>query len=120
LWIFLKRKSRVTRSMGGGPRPGYSVYRGLVAVRIGAHRGTAACSPSWSFGQSEAWRAEHGDLIASEEATTVKAHQLELQATKDQEIVGGHKMHIFIVNIPIFHSRYRRYVLIINEFHEFC
>jgi hypothetical protein len=22
--------------------------------------------------------------------------------------VGGHKMHIFTVNIPIFHSRYRR------------
>jgi hypothetical protein len=23
-------------------------------------------------------------------------------------IVGGHKMHIFTVNIPIFHSGYRR------------
>jgi hypothetical protein len=34
--------------------------------------------------------------------------------------VGGHKMHIFTANIPTFHSRYRRYVLITNEFHEFC
>jgi hypothetical protein len=34
--------------------------------------------------------------------------------------VGGHKMHIFTANIPIFHSRYRGYVLITNEFHEFC
>jgi hypothetical protein len=33
--------------------------------------------------------------------------------------VDGHKMHIFIVNIPIFHSRYKRYVLIINEFSKF-
>jgi hypothetical protein len=23
-------------------------------------------------------------------------------------VVGGHKMHIFTINIPIFHSRYRR------------
>jgi hypothetical protein len=22
--------------------------------------------------------------------------------------VGGHKMHIFIANVPIFHSKYRR------------
>jgi hypothetical protein len=35
-------------------------------------------------------------------------------------IVGSHKMHIFIANIPTFHSRYRRYVLITNEFYEFC
>jgi hypothetical protein len=34
--------------------------------------------------------------------------------------VGSHKMHIFTVNIPIFHSRYERKVLITNEFHEFC
>jgi hypothetical protein len=34
--------------------------------------------------------------------------------------VGGHKMHIFTVNKPSFHSRYGRYVLITNEFHEFC
>jgi hypothetical protein len=34
--------------------------------------------------------------------------------------IGGHKKHIFIVNIPIFHSRCRRYVLITNEFHKFC
>jgi hypothetical protein len=34
--------------------------------------------------------------------------------------VGGHKMHIFTTNIPTFHSRYRRYVLITNEFHKFC
>jgi hypothetical protein len=34
--------------------------------------------------------------------------------------VGGHKMHIFTANVPTFHSRYRRYVLITNEFHEFC
>jgi hypothetical protein len=34
--------------------------------------------------------------------------------------IGGHKMHIFTANIPIFNSRYRRYVLITNEFHEFC
>jgi hypothetical protein len=34
--------------------------------------------------------------------------------------VDGHKMHIFTANIPTFHSRYRRYVLITNEFHEFC
>jgi hypothetical protein len=30
--------------------------------------------------------------------------------------VGGHKMHIFTANITIFHSIYRRYVLITNEF----
>jgi hypothetical protein len=24
------------------------------------------------------------------------------------DTVGGHKMHIFTANIPIFHSRYRR------------
>jgi hypothetical protein len=34
--------------------------------------------------------------------------------------IGGHKMHIFTANIHIFHSRYRRCVLITNEFHEFC
>jgi hypothetical protein len=34
--------------------------------------------------------------------------------------VGGHKMHIFTTNIPTFHARYRRLVLITNEFHEFC
>jgi hypothetical protein len=34
--------------------------------------------------------------------------------------VVGYKMHIFTINIPTFHSRYRRYVLITNEFHEFC
>jgi hypothetical protein len=34
--------------------------------------------------------------------------------------IGGHKMHIFTTNILTFHSRYRRYVLITNEFHEFC
>jgi hypothetical protein len=34
--------------------------------------------------------------------------------------VGGHKMHIFTANIPTFHSRYRRYVLITNEFYKFC
>jgi hypothetical protein len=28
-------------------------------------------------------------------------------------------MHIFTANIPIFHSRYRRQVLITNEFHKF-
>jgi hypothetical protein len=33
--------------------------------------------------------------------------------------VGGYKMHICIANIPIFHSRYRRYVFITNVFHEF-
>jgi hypothetical protein len=34
--------------------------------------------------------------------------------------VGGHKMHIFTANIPTFHTKYRRYVPITNEFHEFC
>jgi hypothetical protein len=34
--------------------------------------------------------------------------------------VGGHKMLIVTANIPTFHSRYRRLVLIINEFHKFC
>jgi hypothetical protein len=34
-------------------------------------------------------------------------------------IVGAHKMHIFTANIRTFHSRYRRYALITNEFHEF-
>jgi hypothetical protein len=34
--------------------------------------------------------------------------------------VGGQKMHIFTTNIPKFHSRYRRYVPITNEFPEFC
>jgi hypothetical protein len=33
---------------------------------------------------------------------------------------GGHKMHIFTANIPIFQARYRGYVLITNEFYEFC
>jgi hypothetical protein len=33
--------------------------------------------------------------------------------------IGGHKIHIFITNIPIFHVGYTRYVLISNEFHEF-
>jgi hypothetical protein len=35
-------------------------------------------------------------------------------------VVDGHKIYIFIVNISLFHVRYRRYVPIINEFHEFC
>jgi hypothetical protein len=34
--------------------------------------------------------------------------------------IGGHKMHIFTANIPTFYLRYRRYVFITNEFHEFC
>jgi hypothetical protein len=34
--------------------------------------------------------------------------------------VGGHKMHLFTANIPTFYLRYRKYVLITNEFHEFC
>jgi hypothetical protein len=34
--------------------------------------------------------------------------------------VDGHKMHIFTINIPTFHARYRRYVPITNEFYEFC
>jgi hypothetical protein len=34
--------------------------------------------------------------------------------------VGGQKMHIFTANIPIFHSRYIRFVLITNRFHVFC
>jgi hypothetical protein len=34
--------------------------------------------------------------------------------------VGGHKMNIFTANISTFHSRYRRYVLITNEFYKFC
>jgi hypothetical protein len=34
-------------------------------------------------------------------------------------IVGAHKMHIFTANIHTFHSRYRRYALITNEFHKF-
>jgi hypothetical protein len=29
-------------------------------------------------------------------------------------------MHIFTANIPTFHSGYRRYVLITNEYHELC
>jgi hypothetical protein len=33
---------------------------------------------------------------------------------------GDHKMHIFTANIHIFHSRYRRKVLITNKLHEFC
>jgi hypothetical protein len=33
---------------------------------------------------------------------------------------GGHKMYIFTANIPTFHSIYRRYALITNEFYEFC
>jgi hypothetical protein len=41
------------------------------------------------------------------------------QNSKWGEGVGGHKMHIFIVNIHIFYLRYRIYVLITNEFHEF-
>jgi hypothetical protein len=38
---------------------------------------------------------------------------------RPQTTVGGHKMHIFTANIPTFHARYRRYVPITNEFHEF-
>jgi hypothetical protein len=34
--------------------------------------------------------------------------------------IGGHKMNIFTINIPIFQSRYRRSVPITNEFREFC
>jgi hypothetical protein len=34
--------------------------------------------------------------------------------------VGGHKLHIFTANIRTFHSRYGRYVIITNEFHELC
>jgi hypothetical protein len=34
--------------------------------------------------------------------------------------VGGPKMYIFTANIPTFHARYRKWVLITNEFHEFC
>jgi hypothetical protein len=34
--------------------------------------------------------------------------------------VDGHKIHIFTTNIFKFHSKHRRYVLITNEFHEFC
>jgi hypothetical protein len=34
--------------------------------------------------------------------------------------VSDHKMHIFTDNIPTFHSRYRRCVLITNELPEFC
>jgi hypothetical protein len=33
--------------------------------------------------------------------------------------IGDHKIYIFIVNIPTFHARYRRYVPITNELHEF-
>jgi hypothetical protein len=33
------------------------------------------------------------------------------------QFVGGHKMHIFTATIPTFYSRYRRYVLITNEFY---
>jgi hypothetical protein len=40
--------------------------------------------------------------------------------TINQLIVGGHKMHIFTANIPTFHARYQRYLLITNEFAEFC
>jgi hypothetical protein len=29
-------------------------------------------------------------------------------------------MHIFTANVPTFHSRYRRYVLITNVLHEYC
>jgi hypothetical protein len=38
----------------------------------------------------------------------------------ERVIVGGHKMHTFTANIIIFDSRYRRSMLITNEFHEFC
>jgi hypothetical protein len=33
--------------------------------------------------------------------------------------IGGHKVHKFTTNIPIFHSRCRRWVPITNEFHKF-
>jgi hypothetical protein len=42
-----------------------------------------------------------------------------LSATTDGSHVGSYKMHIFTANIPTFHSRYRRYVIITNEFYEF-
>jgi hypothetical protein len=35
-------------------------------------------------------------------------------------IVDGYKRHIFTINIPRFHSRYKRYVPVTNDFHEFC
>jgi hypothetical protein len=34
--------------------------------------------------------------------------------------VGGHKMHIYTAKMLTFHVRYRRYVLVTNEFHKFC
>jgi hypothetical protein len=34
--------------------------------------------------------------------------------------IGGYKIYISTANIPKFHSRYRRYVLITNKFDEFC
>jgi hypothetical protein len=37
----------------------------------------------------------------AEEATTATV-------VAKEAAIGGHKMHIFIGNIPIFHSRYRR------------
>jgi hypothetical protein len=34
--------------------------------------------------------------------------------------VDSNRMHIFIINIPTFHARYRGYVFITNGFHKFC
>jgi hypothetical protein len=45
-------------------------------------------------------------------------HQLTPNAIA--QLIDGHKIHIFIVNIPTFHARYRRWMPITNEFHEFC
>jgi hypothetical protein len=58
--------------------------------------------------------------VATQYATSIEAAQLRPVPSNSGEDVGGHKMHIFTANIPTFHSRYRRYVLITNEFHEFC
>jgi hypothetical protein len=46
-------------------------------------------------------------------------HQDKLGLPSDT-VVDGHKMYIFIINIPTFHSIYGKYMFITNEFNEFC
>jgi hypothetical protein len=59
------------------------------------------------------------DIFATVDKFT-KWVEASLPPPSQQQSVDGHKMHIFTANIPTFQSRYRRYVPITNEFHEFC
>jgi hypothetical protein len=69
------------------------------------------CVAEWS------WGSKSKPFVYSSLKPASKSRQDSMRYTFD--VVGGHKMHIFTANIPTFYSRYRRYVLITNKFHEF-